>query len=95
MNNFFKKQRFLRLILREEPGDEIIKKIEQKSGSCEAGSCNCFQLHTQLWYNFIGNFVASERLFTTVEEAAGDADKRQAIKKFARRCFTVCGKGPS
>ena len=29
----------------------------------------------QLWYNFIDNFVDSERMFTEAVEAADDADK--------------------
>ena len=37
------------------------------------GSSICFQ--PQLWYNFIDNFVDSERMFTEAVEAADDADK--------------------
>ena len=41
----------------------------------EPGSLTPGSFQPQLWYNFIDNFVDSERMFTEAVEAADDADK--------------------
>ena len=44
-------------------------------GPFEPGSLTPGSFQPQLWYNFIDNFVDSERMFTEAVEAADDADK--------------------
>ena len=44
-------------------------------GPFEPESLTPGSFQPQLWYNFIDNFVDSERMFTEAVEAADDADK--------------------